>query len=206
MTWDQVAAVAVEAGWRGGDAAVAVAITEPESGRKPRIVQAGQPYATTGWGLWQITPGNSVPRYGIDGALLDPLNNARAGHAKWAAAGGFRPWTTWVNGLETPYLGEAAAAVSRIERLTPRQARQLISQARQLAARGGSSVVTASDWSPQIRASARHAGQVAAGSMAAARHIHGLVPGQVRPAVTVPAAGSLLWAPGQHPPELPEET
>lgn len=94
------------AGGPGGQTAnIAQAITAPESGRRPSAVQQGQPYATTGWGLWQITPGNSEPQAGVDAALLNPANNAIAAVAKYNQAGGsFRPWTTYVNGLYLPYL------------------------------------------------------------------------------------------------------
>lgn len=94
------------AGGPGGQVAnIAQAITAPESGRRPGAVQQGQPYATTGWGLWQITPGNSEPQAGVDAQLLNPLNNAEAAVAKYTQAGfSFRPWTTYDNGLYRPYL------------------------------------------------------------------------------------------------------
>jgi len=45
-------------------------------------IQKEQPYATTGWGTWQITPGNSVPSIAVDLALLDLVTNARAALVK----------------------------------------------------------------------------------------------------------------------------
>ena len=39
-----------------------------------------------GWGLWQITCGNSVPQYGTDFQILDPWNNAEAAVAKLGEA------------------------------------------------------------------------------------------------------------------------
>lgn len=93
------------AGGPGGQVAnIAQAITVPESGRRPSAVQQGQPYSTTGWGLWQITPGNSEPQAGINNALLNPHNNAIAAVAKYHGSGGFGPWTTYENGLYRPYL------------------------------------------------------------------------------------------------------
>ncbi len=91
--WDQ-------AGGPPDQAPVAAAITGAESTFTPSRVEQGHPYAQTGWGLWQITPGNSEPQYGTDTALLTPLNNAEAAVAKYDAAvaagePGFGPWATW---------------------------------------------------------------------------------------------------------------
>ena len=58
-----------------------------ESAGEPKIVQKGQPYADTGWGLWQITPGNSVPTVGINTALLTPTKNAKAALIKFKGQG-----------------------------------------------------------------------------------------------------------------------
>jgi hypothetical protein len=91
----------------GGPSSVAItaeAITGAESSFLPGILQPGQPYSTTGWGLWQITPGDSVPAYGEDYQLLDPWNNAEAAVFKYDAAGGFTPWTTYVDGAYENYL------------------------------------------------------------------------------------------------------
>ena len=80
-------------------ASTAAAITYPESGANPDSIQAGQPYATTGWGLWQITPGNSEPTVAVDRGLLQPFANARAAVLKYKAAGNsFSPWTTYTSG------------------------------------------------------------------------------------------------------------
>jgi len=92
----------------GATSVIAAAITMPEAGLRPGAVQAGQPYSTTGWGLWQITPGNSVPSAGTDNQLLVPLNNAKAAVAKYRAAGGFSPWVTYTNGSYAQYLTQAA--------------------------------------------------------------------------------------------------
>jgi len=94
----------------GGTAHVAAAITGPESGFNVRAVQQGQPYATTGWGLWQITPGNSEPQAGIDAQLLTGPANARAAVAKYRGAGGFSPWTTFNNGAYLKYMASGGVA------------------------------------------------------------------------------------------------
>lgn len=97
----------------GGPSAVAptmAAIAMAESSGS-NVIQQGQPYATTGWGLWQITPGNSVPSAGTDQALLDPANNARAAVAKYNSQG-LGAWTTYTSGAFRQYLGGAPAASS----------------------------------------------------------------------------------------------
>lgn len=93
------------AGGPASAASIAAAITYPESGANPNSIQAGQPYATTGWGLWQITPGNSVPSVATDRGLLQPFANARAAVAKYKGAGNtFRPWTTYTSGKYLAYV------------------------------------------------------------------------------------------------------
>jgi hypothetical protein len=95
----------VLAGGPSSVAETAEAITGAESSFEPGIIQAGQPYSTTGWGLWQITPGDSIPgTYGQDYQLLDPWNNAEGAVNKYDAAGGFTPWTTYVDGAYKNYL------------------------------------------------------------------------------------------------------
>lgn len=131
LSWAQVAALALHAHFPPGPAAVAVSITEPESGRIVNNVQQGQPYATTGWGLWQITPGNSEPQFGTDDQMLIGINNARAAHAKWSAAGGFSPWTTWSHSLNVPYLPAAEAAVAAVSKLPLSQLLRLVDSASQ---------------------------------------------------------------------------
>jgi Lysozyme like domain len=96
------------AGGPSSVAETAEAITGAESSFEPGIIQAGMPYSTTGWGLWQITPGDSVPAYGEDYQLLDPWNNAEAAVYKYDAAGGFTPWTTYVDGAYENYLQYAS--------------------------------------------------------------------------------------------------
>jgi hypothetical protein len=102
----QIARYAFNAGFRGADLATAVAITHPESGGDPSAVQQGQPAATTGWGLWQITPGDS--------SLLDPQANASAAFDKFKAANGFSPWTTYVDGKYRQFLDAAQQAASNM--------------------------------------------------------------------------------------------
>jgi hypothetical protein len=97
------------------DAEVAAAITGAESSSLPGIIQSGVDYCgagadRAGWGLWQITCGNSVPaEYGSDFQLLDPWNNAEG--AVWkceqdvdAGDNCFAPWSTYTDGAYESYL------------------------------------------------------------------------------------------------------
>lgn len=94
------------AGGPGGNTArIAAAITGAESGFRVGAVQQGQPYATTGWGLWQITPGDSEPQAGINDQLLSGPSNAVAAVAKYRGAGGFSPWTTYEDGAYLQFMG-----------------------------------------------------------------------------------------------------
>lgn len=96
----------------GGPASLAptmAAISEAESGGVPGCVQAGQPQSTTGWGLWQITPGTSESQYGTNQELLNPLANARAAVAKYHSQG-LRAWTTYSDGTYQQFLPAAQAA------------------------------------------------------------------------------------------------
>ena len=95
----------VAAGGPASKAATAAAIAGAESSYYPGSIQPNQPYATTGWGLWQITPGNSESQFCVDFRLLDPWNNAEAAVAKFRGAGNsFSPWTTYRNGAYLDYL------------------------------------------------------------------------------------------------------
>lgn len=102
-TYAQLEAFALAAGFPPNIAPIMAAIAFPESGGRAEAVQQGQPYATTGWGLWQITPGNSEPQFGTDQQLLNPINNAKAAHAKWVSQG-LGAWTTYTSGAYRQYL------------------------------------------------------------------------------------------------------
>jgi hypothetical protein len=114
LGYAQIEGFWIDAGGPASGAQIAAAITGAESSFYPGIIQQGVDYCGSGgdragWGLWQITCGNSVPAYGTDFQLLDPWNNAEAAVAKYdedAAAGlnGFDPWTTYQNGQYENYL------------------------------------------------------------------------------------------------------
>ena len=117
----QLAAAALAAGVRNGDGTspdaagntltIVVALAVPESGADPSAVQKGQPYNLTGWGAWQITPGDSEPQCGVDQQLLDLMANACA-MAATLKSQGLRAWTTFDKGVYKPYLGWAEQGVN----------------------------------------------------------------------------------------------
>lgn len=108
-TYAQLEGYWINAGGPANVAPIAAAIALAESSGD-NVIQQGEPYSTTGWGLWQITPGNSEPTIGVDNALLDPSVNAKAAVAKYQAAGdSFAPWTTYTSGR---YVGELQQGVA----------------------------------------------------------------------------------------------
>src|SRR5215469_1254167 len=125
---DQLAALLRRAHVGAGDASYLVAISHPESGADSSVVQQGQPYATTGWGLWQITPGNSEPQFGINHALLSPQANADAAAAKLRSQG-LGAWTTYTDGAFEPYFGPAKTAVASVYGMSMQQVDQLAASA-----------------------------------------------------------------------------
>jgi len=135
-TDEQLAAFLRKAKVAAGPAAVLVATAHPESGASD-VTQQGQPYATTGWGVWQITPGNSEPQYGTNQALLNPQNNAYAAAAKLRSQG-LDAWTTVTSGKYLPFLAAAEKAVAKVYRMSPQQVDQLASSAGQGSGSSGS--------------------------------------------------------------------
>ena len=107
----------IDAGGPSSVAETAAAITGAESSFEPGIIQQGVSYCgaganRAGWGLWQITCGNSVPAYGSNFQILDPWNNAEAAVSKYDGAGGFTPWSTYTSGAYENYLENVAADTS----------------------------------------------------------------------------------------------
>lgn len=106
-------------------AQVAAAIAGAESSFLPGTIQQGVDYCGSGadragWGLWQITCGNSVPAYGTNFQLLDPWNNAEAAVSRYdamVAAGydGFEPWSTYTSGAYAGYLQDTAPDTARTD-------------------------------------------------------------------------------------------
>ena len=95
---------------------------DPAEGGKPGAVQPGEPYSTTGWGLWQITPGDSESAYGVDYQLLDPWNNAEAAVAKYVGDGdSFNPWVTYWDGAYESFVSAASADAPNTDLTDPGQ-------------------------------------------------------------------------------------
>lgn len=192
LSWEQVAAVAIKAGWSPGPAVIAVSITEPESARDSTVIQQGQPYSTTGWGLWQITPGNSEPQFGVDHAMLNPLNNARAALAKYNGAGGFSPWTTWTAQKNVPYIPQAEAAVAAVTHLKPGELDKLVKQAEAGSGGTGGIVPPATDWAYQIRLTRGHFHSATLDLAAAVDATRRIRPRLRPPAVRPPGPGGIV--------------
>jgi hypothetical protein len=84
----------------GGDptmAPIMAAISFAESSGIPNRLQEGEPYKFTGWGLWQITSGDSESDIGTNEQLFDPLTNAKAAVAKYDSQG-LSAWATYTSG------------------------------------------------------------------------------------------------------------
>jgi hypothetical protein len=134
----QLAAFLRRSGMDAGNAAYLVATAHPESNGCDEI-QQGQPYSSQGWGIWQITPGNSEPKFGINSALLQPQANADAANAK-VESQGLSAWTTISSGAYLPYFSAAKQAVSTVYSLP-------ISQVNKLAQEAGAQT-TGISWNP----------------------------------------------------------
>lgn len=101
LPFSQIEQAWIQAGGPPQWAATMAAITYFESGGNPSSVQQQCPasestngqdggpcrYQDQGWGLWQITPGDSESQVGTNQALLDPVTNARAAVAKFNSQG-----------------------------------------------------------------------------------------------------------------------
>lgn len=95
-SYAQIEGAWINAGGPSNVAPIMAAIAEAESGGSD-VIQQGQPYSSTGWGVWQITPGNSVPSAGVDNQLLTLATNAKAAVAKYQSQG-LGAWTTYTSG------------------------------------------------------------------------------------------------------------
>ena len=123
----EMAAALRLAGVSPGDAAYLVATSHPESGGC-NVIQPGQPYSLTGWGVWQITPGNSEPQFGINNALLSLWPNAEAAAAKLKDQG-LGAWTTITSGAYLPFFSAAKSAVGTVWGLPASQVTKLAQSA-----------------------------------------------------------------------------
>lgn len=195
LSWLAAAQVARAAGWPADAAITAVAITMPESSRIPTAIQPGQPYSSRGWGLWQITPGNSVPQFGVDQQMLDPLNNAKAALWKWENAGGFTPWTTFTSGKYARYLPQAETAVKQAYKLSPAALAVAVKKARSA---DGSTPIGApqvQDWSWIVSATATDSRAKMRRTAAVVTMLGQLHPHLAPPKLIMPAPDAVLIKP-----------
>lgn len=113
LSYSQVMALWEWAGGSPSSAPIAAAIAVCESSLNPGAIQAGQPYSSTGWGLWQITDGASVPAsIGQNYQLLNPYVNAQAAVYKYNKAGGnfWDPWSADQSKYQTVLQSNATAS------------------------------------------------------------------------------------------------
>jgi len=113
--------VLYEAGFRGDEIPMMVAIGLGESSGNPN---AYNPNANTGdqsYGLWQINMlGAMGPErrewFGIDSNedLFDPLTNARAAYKLYKARGNFGDWSVYNKGVHEQYLPLATQVASQV--------------------------------------------------------------------------------------------
>lgn len=112
----QIAEYAHDAGFRGQDLTVAVAVAMAESSGDTRAHNAVPP--DDSYGLWQVNMLGSLgparrDEFHLDSnrELFDPEENARAA---WAISGhgdSFRPWTTYTSGAYKKYLDDARRGI-----------------------------------------------------------------------------------------------
>jgi hypothetical protein len=100
---------AADAGFRGEDLVIAVAVAGPESSYQN---DAMNPSGAAG--MWQILRSahqDLFARYRWD----DPADNARMAHAVWSTAGkSWRPWVGYTSGAYLAFMEEARNAVARL--------------------------------------------------------------------------------------------
>jgi hypothetical protein len=109
---NEIAHVAVSAGWRGADVPIAVAVALAESNGNAealgRVLGTATKPASGNYdhGLWQISSlWHGAELQAIGHAWRDPYRNAEAAHAVWLAAGGkWSPWSTFTGGAYLPLL------------------------------------------------------------------------------------------------------
>lgn len=111
----QVYRLAYDAGFRGQDAVIAVAVAKAESGLDPKSHNPKPP--DNSYGLWQINMlGDMGPdrrkKFGLSSneALFDPATNAKAAYAIYKGSG-WKAWTTYTRGTYKKNLPATQAAI-----------------------------------------------------------------------------------------------
>lgn len=131
ITPQQIAQYAYNAGFRGRDLLIAVAVALRESGGNPKAYNpetaAGTAQGSGSRGLWQIY-GTAHP-WANGPQVFDPQANANAAYRVWREAGGrWTPWSTWTNGSALTLLPSLSRTLnpSRITSGTPTRITQAI--------------------------------------------------------------------------------
>ena len=119
LTEAQVTKLAIGAGWRGDDVAIAVAVARAESAWRPTATLLNT-NGSTDHGLFQI---NSVHAAILaSGNWRDPADNARMAYTVWKQShgGSWQPWVTYKTGSyrkflrSTPAVAPAAGCTPQI--------------------------------------------------------------------------------------------
>lgn len=102
------ARAAADAGFRGEDLVIAVAVAGPESSY---TADAMNPSGAAG--MWQILRSahqDLFAKYRWD----DPADNAKMAYSVWKAAGSWRPWVGFTSGAYARFMDEARLAVAAL--------------------------------------------------------------------------------------------
>lgn len=117
LSIEQVARVALDAGWQGEKAAIATAIAMAESGGRTDA-RGDTTITTSKWGpsigLWQIRSLNAQRGSGGERdevANLNPNTNARHAFAISSSGNNWRPWSVYSSGAYRAHLARARVAV-----------------------------------------------------------------------------------------------
>jgi hypothetical protein len=118
---ERIARHAHDAGFRGQDLTIAVAVALAESSGDPRAHNATPP--DDSYGLWQINMlGAMGParrrEFGLasNRELFDPAENARAANKISGDGRSWTPWSTYTNGAYKRHLDEARRGVEAMKR------------------------------------------------------------------------------------------
>lgn len=127
VTWLEIAQIAYNAGFRGEALRDAIALSQPESGRKSDARNTTDPNGGS-FGLWQIngihdpnatgTAPNKVPTQAWIDKMFIPAENAKVAFNVWSNNGkSFNPWGAYTSELHKPYQALAAAIMYAREQL-----------------------------------------------------------------------------------------
>lgn len=116
---EQIARHAHDAGFRGEDLTIAVAVALAESGGDPRAHNDVPP--DNSYGLWQINMLGALGparrrEFGLESnrELFDPAENAKAANRISGDGRSWTPWSTYTNGAYRQYLDEARRGVKAL--------------------------------------------------------------------------------------------